>query len=600
MPRILESFMHNFQYSVQKNKLEFYLKLIFYIAPIALLIWFALNFNINVPIGDHYDLIGLFEKIQQGTANFEDFFIQHNEHRIVFPKIIFTILAFTSNWNVKFETYLSILITIFSFYLIYKIAGVSQDYNKRKLLHLFNILTCFYIFSLSQMDNWIWGFQIAWFLMNAFVILAIFILTVPKNLPPKVRLLSSAFCCLIASFSMAHGLFSWLALIPSVLSVNGNAKQKRMRLLLWGILFILCCFIYSIGYNKPPTSPNVFLAFENPLTTIIFFLKLLGTPIINNHVAPIIGLIILSSFIFFNIYSITKYRSEFSQHAAPWFSMGWFAIIFSLITTVGRVGLGIDYAAAPKYTTVTILLIVSCLQMWRLLMSSQWLWWKKMLTKFSYFVAAISISLLLNSYTEIIPRWQMEGGVYRNSAKTCLEIIYYLDESLLQQPNLSNCLWFLYRHHLSVENLRDYSDSLDKLGFRDFPKDLKFMAKPTKIAGNIDLSSQTAQPLTLLKTASVPLSGWAMPIEYSQLPKVVLFSYGKNQSFFASAFVKVERPDVAEYSNFSRSSKIGWKADISLKCLPLGENIIKAWVYDRKNKQFVKLNNEVKVRVIEE
>ena len=44
MPRILESFMHNFQYSVQKNKLEFYLKLIFYIAPIALLIWFVLNY----------------------------------------------------------------------------------------------------------------------------------------------------------------------------------------------------------------------------------------------------------------------------------------------------------------------------------------------------------------------------------------------------------------------------------------------------------------------------------------------------------------------------------------------------------------------------
>ena len=565
-----------------------------------MLIWFVLNYSINVPIGDHYALIGLFEKVSQGTANFEDFFTQHNEHRIVFPKIIFAILAFTSNWNVKFEAYLSILITIFSFYLIYKISGASQDYNKSKLFHLFNIVTCFFIFSLSQVANWVWGFQLAWFLVNTCVILAVFFLTVPKNLSPKIRLFMSALCCLIASFSLAHGLFSWLAIIPSVLSVNGNVKRRKMRLLLWGILFIFCCFIYSIDYQKPLSSSGIFLVFKNPLTAIIFFLKLLGNPIINNHATPIIGFFILSSFIFFNTHFITNYRSEFSRHAAPWISIGWFTIIFSLITTVGRVGFGIDYAASSKYTTVTILLIISCLQMWRLLISFPLRWSIKMPTKFSYFAAGILISLPLYNYTNIIPLWQLETEVYRNSAKTCLEVIYYLDESLLQQSILSNCFWFLYGHHWSIENFRDYAQSLEKLGFRDFPQDLKFIAEPSKIAGNIDLPSQTAQPLTLSNKATLTINGWAMPIEDSQLPKVVLFSYGKNQSFFASAFVTVEKPDVAEYYNLSRSSKIGWGTNISLKSLPLGDNIIKAWVYEQKYKQFVKLNNEVKVRIIEE
>ena len=600
MAYILKNVAHIFQDLLQKNKLEFYLKLIFYIAPIALLIWFVLNYSINVPIGDHYDLIGLFEKIKQGTADFKDFFLQHNEHRIFFPKIIFSILAFTSNWNVKFEVYLGILITIVSFYLIYKIADHSQEHTKKNIFHLFNILTCFYIFSPTQMENWLWGFQLAWFLINAFVVLAIFILTVPKKIPPNLKLLSSAFCCLIASFSMAHGLFSWLAIIPSVLSVNGNAKKKKMRLLLWGMMFILCCFVYSIGYHKSTNSPGILFLFKHPLTTISFFLKLLGTPIITNYASPLIGLIILSSFIVFNIYFITNYRSEFSQHAAPWLSMGWFAIIFALITTLGRVGFGIDYAAAPKYTTVTIFLIISCLQMWRLLMSFPLRWSIKMPTKFPYFIVGILIILLLKNYNSLIPGWRLESAVYRNGAKTCLEVIYYLDESLLQQSNLSNCIWFLYRNHLSLENLRDYAQSLEKLRFRDFPQDLKFIAEPSKIAGNIDLPSQTTQPLTLSNTATLTINGWAMPREDSQLPILVLFSYGKKQSFFASAFVKLKRPEIKEYYNLSSSSGIGWEADISLKSLPLGDNIIKAWVYEQKYKQFVKLNNEVKVRMIED
>ncbi len=600
MADILENVAHIFQDLLQKNKLEFYLKFIFYIAPIALLIWFVLNYSINVPIGDHYDLIDLFEKIKQGIADFKDFFLQHNEHRIFFPKIIFSILAFTSNWNVKFETYLSVLITIVSFYLIYKIADHSQVHKQKKIFHLFNILTCFLIFSLSQAENWLWGFQLAWFLVNICVILAVFFLTVPKNLSPKIRLFMSASCCLIASFSMAHGLLSWLAIIPSVLSVNGNAKKKKLRIVLWGMMFILCCFVYSIGFHKSSNSVGILFVFKQPLTTISFFLKLLGTPIITNYASPLIGLIILSSFIFFNIYFITNYRSEFSRHAAPWISIGWFTIIFSLITTVGRVGFGIDYAASSKYTTVTILLIISCLQMWRLLISFPLRWSIKMPTKFSYFIVAILIILLLKSYNSLIPGWRLQSVVYRNGAKTCLEVIYYFDESLLQQSNLSNCIWFLYRTHLSLENLRDYAQSLEKLQFRDFPQDLKFIAEPSKILGNIDLPSQTAQPLTLSNKATLTINGWAMPIEDSQLPKVVLFSYGKNQSFFASAFVTVERPDVAEYYNLSRSSKIGWGTNISLKSLPLGDNTIKAWVYEQKYKQFVKLNNEVKVRILEE
>lgn len=176
-------------------------------------------------------------------------------------------------------------------------------------------------------------------------------------------------------------------------------------------------------------------------------------------------------------------------------------------------------------------------------------------------------------------------------------MIYYLDESLLQQSNLHNCIWFLYGHHWSIKNFRDFADSLEKVGFRNFPKNLEFIIKPSKAPGNINIP---AENLTLSKSQNLYFNGWAMPIEYSQLPKLIFFSYGNSQSFFASAFVQGKKPFAKDNSNLNESFKVAWSADISVQSLPLGENIIKAWVYDRKNKQFIKLGNKIKVRVIEE
>jgi hypothetical protein len=60
----------------------------------------------------------------------------------------------------------------------------NQRENQREtggkgLFHLANILTCMLVFSLVQWENWLWGFQIAWFLINACVAIAICLAVAP-------------------------------------------------------------------------------------------------------------------------------------------------------------------------------------------------------------------------------------------------------------------------------------------------------------------------------------------------------------------------------------------------------------------------------------
>lgn len=343
------------------------LLVVVYSLPIILLLWFVTSFSVNVPFHDDWALINFFNKIDSGTANFGDFFAQHNEHRIFFPKIIFALLSFSSRWNIKLQIYISFLLALINFIFLYKIADSTDNKNNQLLFHLFNFITCVAIFSLIQYENWLWGFQISWFFINTCLILAVLILTVPKHLDPNLRLSLASLCCFVASFSSAHGLLSWLALLPSIYLIEGKNKHRKFRVFLWLLLFAFCAAIYFIGYEKPSHNSNLLFILEQPLIASEYFFALISSSLGKNIWPPVFtGIIIFLIFSFFNILCLKNYQSLFSRAAAPWISLGWFVIFFASITTIGRGNLGVDQATSSRYISVSILLFISCLQLCRL------------------------------------------------------------------------------------------------------------------------------------------------------------------------------------------------------------------------------------------
>lgn len=68
-------------------------------------------------------------------------------------------------------------------------------------------------------------------------------------------------------------------------------------------------------------------------------------------------------------------------------------------------------------------------------------------------------------------------------------------------------------------------------------------------------------------------------------------------SFFAKSAVKLHGSHVVKSFNSGFDQKFKWEANVSPSSMPLGENMIKAWLYEPKNKQFVMLGNEQKIRV---
>lgn len=162
--------------------------LVFHLLPAVLLLWFIFNFSVNVPYWNQWELVNLFEKVATNSTTFNDFFAQHNEHRIVFPKVIFVTLAFASKWNIKYELLFSLVLAITNFILLNRIIFNQVGSNANTLTYISNIIICVLIFSFVQYGNWLWGFQIAWFLTNVCVILAIFFITSPTTWSNSIKL----------------------------------------------------------------------------------------------------------------------------------------------------------------------------------------------------------------------------------------------------------------------------------------------------------------------------------------------------------------------------------------------------------------------------
>jgi len=536
---------------------------------------------------------------------------------------------------------LSIIFALITFGLIYNLSATQARNGRDGLFHLTNILTGFLVFSLVQHENWLWGFQLAWFLVNLCVMMAIFVLSLDDNLlifrfnkgidwrTTKTqreeeeeeenkkedkfiglsliwfdsRLFIAAICCEIASFSSAQGLLSWLALIPAVVAVRGKTLEIRKRLGLWMFLFVVTSALYSIDYH-PKREMSMISLLEKPLVVINYFFNLLGSPIVRLPVfSSLIGLGIFLIFLLLLFYFVKNNTAN--QEAAPWLSLGLFSLLSATFITVGRANFGANHAIeSSRYTTVSIFLLVAIFQLCLIFISRNFLG-KLILSKIGYqFLCGLLISVILFNSNQAIAqakaalvyRKSAANCLDRKSAANCLELINYLDGRFFDDAP-DSCLWVMTE---KTELVREGAKILDRIGFRKIAQNIAFINNPNAVYGYLDDPQTPNKSLRVKKSDKIRVAGWAIFPKQPEQPSIVMLSYGNNQSFFANAYVNLDSPDLAKTLNSNLYRQRRWNVTFTGNFLPIGETIITAWVYNPSHRQFVKLNGGAKVTVEEE
>ncbi|MBX3179028.1 MAG: hypothetical protein KF886_16860 [Candidatus Hydrogenedentes bacterium] len=334
------------------------------------------RYTLDFPYADQWDFVPLLEKAFAGELSWRDFLAQHNEHRLVFPRLLMFVLALVSDWDVRWELAASFLFALFTWALLCvqaSLSGKDIDAGSNEAVYLVFALL---IFSMSQWGNWFLGWQVQEF-MNVFAtVLAVMGLTWRRAPGPGVYVAVAS--AVVATFSFANGLLLWPIGLLLLFLQRGQkgyrAKAFKRYLTVWCGVGGAVAIVYFAGYARPPHHAPLSSALAQPRAVFFYVLAYLGQPVGRlEDVAVILGevirgnpsrtphlLSIMTGALGMLIWTVTSLQLRLfgaRRHALlPWLGLALYAVGTALLTGLGRVDQGIEQALSSRYVTMANLL----------------------------------------------------------------------------------------------------------------------------------------------------------------------------------------------------------------------------------------------------
>jgi hypothetical protein len=319
--------------------------------------------GVDIPVWDQWDgTAPLFEKMAAGALGFADFFAQHNEHRILFPRLIAFGLGRLTHWNVRAELFVIWFLALICLFNIWQLAWRSGRKDSNFWL-LFSASVL--LFSPLNRDNFLWGFQIGFLLPLACVTACVWVATYVRH---PFNFVFAIILCTICTFSIASGLTSWLLITPLLALAQTRSRSSRKWWAIWicTFLFEVCAYFY--GYEKPARHAPLWWSLRYPIPAGEYVLVFLGSPFtFGTNLAPVPlgvrmgGLLVLILLICAG-YLWSKRRDRILlAEGLPWLMLALVAVSAAVLTTIGRLGFGPTQARVSRYVAFAVMLPIALL-----------------------------------------------------------------------------------------------------------------------------------------------------------------------------------------------------------------------------------------------
>jgi hypothetical protein len=329
------------------------------VPPIGVLL-LIVCFGRNTPFWDEWELVPIFQHLHAGHFYWQDFWQQHNEHRIPLPTLLLVGLAYLTHWNTQLACIVSLLVALGAFWLmrLAVLATAAHAGQRFSLLWLLPIALLW--FSPGQFENWLWGWHLEWYMNLLGITLVVYGLAQLARGAVAVKWLLVALSGgLLAQYSLGNGTLAWPLLALAVLYLRRPVWQSIM---VWGA-GTLATVLYYAHYSSSMGGPSKLLAAHHPLMWVRYVLVYIGRPVsFLAKPALLLGFVLVLAFCGLSIYLVC-WRRQLLSRAAPWLALGLYALGSAMITGIARLGFGIDEALSSRYTTISSLFLVSLLML---------------------------------------------------------------------------------------------------------------------------------------------------------------------------------------------------------------------------------------------
>jgi hypothetical protein len=232
-------------------------------------------FFVDCPFYDDWVLMSLIKHLLEGTATFQDFWLPHNEHRVLFPWLFLASLGAWTHWDMRLVPWLDLGLILLAGLLLYRLGSRSVAESPGKVVKdpAFWVVMAF-LFSLRATEAVLWTMMLSLYMAITFTVIGIAWLSLKPSSVTRWAL--TAALGVIASYSFAGGIFIWGAVMPLFWFIR---KQRHFRFVfpLWIGVAVLTVFFYFYQYKTPWQHPPLTSIFHEPIPIFRFVLIYLGS-----------------------------------------------------------------------------------------------------------------------------------------------------------------------------------------------------------------------------------------------------------------------------------------------------------------------------------
>ncbi len=326
--------------------------------PAFLAFNFVYRFGVNVLSGDDWELVPLIDKWFAGGVSFDELFAQHNEHRFFFPRLVMLLSASALDFNSHALMFMSWLLMLLVAALLF--AEHRSTFGKSSASMLQWVPIAWLLFSARQYENWLWGWQIGFFMcVVSFVAAAMLLQTSDRG---AWRFPLAVGCAVVSTYTVGGGLGVWPAGVAQLIVLHflrrkALGNKHLIHLGLWCAVAALAAGLYVRGLRSNPAHPDPAYVAHHPLEGLRFFVAALGGPFSHfvdgalaaGTVLCVVGIAVL---VVWRKGDLDLNRASF---AVPFCVFG---ATFVALITIGRGGWGPASGLSSRYTTLIALFAV--------------------------------------------------------------------------------------------------------------------------------------------------------------------------------------------------------------------------------------------------
>jgi hypothetical protein len=409
-----------------------------------------------LPLDDHMDFMIDLQRWYDGAWRAADWWKQHNEHRILVPRLFFlTDVLFFSGNNVFLVTFNIVLQTLHVLLLWHIIAQADLPRPARWAAGCASAL---FLLSAVNLENFLWAFQIQFIL----VFLAVSAACVALFTCSSRRVLWLALTIVlgfIATFSLANGVLIWPILI-GLAALGGLGWRTMLTVAAAGLVIGGACLL---SFQPHPGHASPFESVRQPLTVLHYTVLYLSGPfgdLLGRWFGAALGSLGLMVTLSLTIEAMQS-RRQLSTTRLALLGIAGFVVASAFVTALGRINFPLEQALSARYFTPALIYwiatLVSCLAQ----RSSPLLWRQRAAVGLGLgCLVVLSVLLVPQQYAEI-RRWTVRTNNVKVGTAALLTNVQDNDSARFIYPSPHRA--FVGNDMLRSHNLSIYSTPMPAL-----------------------------------------------------------------------------------------------------------------------------------------